>query len=514
MDSTTTEDAAGVEAVPAGTRTIAHWIDGRLMEPAGARRGDVFDPAQGRVASQVLLADVATVDAAVQAAARAFPGWRDTPLPRRAACFYALRDLLRSHRDEIAETISSEHGKLAADAAGEVDRGLEIVELACTAPMALKGEHSEQVARGVDTYSLRQPLGVCAGITPFNFPAMVPLWMFPIALVSGNTFVLKPSERDPSTSLLLARLVAEAGVPDGVLNVVHGDKEAVDALLDHPTVQAVSFVGSTPIARHVYERAAAAGKRVQALGGAKNHLVVLPDADLDQAADAAVSAAFGSAGQRCMAISVAVAVGPVADALVEKVAERAKALRTGPATGEGVDMGPVVSGQARDRVRSYIDGGVEAGARLVRDGREVEVAGAPDGFFVGPTVFDEVRPGMAIYDDEVFGPLLGVVRVESLDEALELVNASPYGNGAAIFTRSGGAARRFQTEVSAGMVGINVPIPVPVGPYSFGGWNDSLFGDTHLYGPEGFHFYTRGKVVTSRWPDDEPVGVNLVFPSS
>jgi len=505
--ATATDDAGAL-------RRIGHWIDGALVAPADARTGEVFDPALGRPTAHVLHADGGLVDAAVQSAARAFPAWRDMPLSRRMPIMHRLRAGLIEHADELARTIASEHGKMVDDAAGEIARGLEVVELACSAPTLLKGEHSPQVAGGVDTFSLRQPLGVCAGITPFNFPAMVPLWMFPVALACGNAFVLKPSERDPSASLLLAEIVHEAGVPAGVFNVVQGDKVAVDALLDHPEVRAISFVGSTPVARSVYERAASAGKRVQALGGAKNHMVVLPDADVGQAADAAVSAAFGSAGQRCMAVSVAVAVGTVADELVGEIATRAAKLVTGPASDAASEMGPVVTAAARDRVRDHVERGVAAGATLVADGRDVAVAGHEEGFFVGPTVLDHVRPGMDVYDEEVFGPLLVVVRVETLDAALELVNENPYGNGAAIFTRSGGAARRFQQEVEAGMVGVNVPIPVPVGFYSFGGWGDSLFGDTHVYGPEAFRFYTRGKVVTSRWPAGEPTaGVSLAFPN-
>ena len=510
MTELSSEQAAGPAADGAPVPTIGHWIDGRIVD-SGARAADVFDPARGVATGRVVLASPETVDAAVAAAARALPDWRALPQSRRAPILYRLRDLLIDHSDEIARTISAEHGKVFGDAAGEVQRGLEVVEMACSLPVMLKGEYSGQVATGLDTYSLRQPVGVCAGITPFNFPAMVPLWMFPIALACGNTFVLKPSERDPSASLILARLVREAGVPDGVFNVVQGDRAAVDALLDHPGVAAISFVGSTPVARYVYGRGTAAGKRVQALGGAKNHLVVLPDADLDQAADAAVSAAFGSTGQRCMAISVAVAVEPVGDELRRRIVERARALRVGPASDPAAHMGPVTTAQACARVRDYIERGVADGAELVADGREVD--GGGEGWFVGPTVFDRVRPGMSIYDDEVFGPLLAIARVASLDEALELVNANPYGNGAAIFTRSGGAARRFQNDVTAGMVGINVPIPVPVGSFSFGGWKDSLFGDTHIYGPEAFHFYTRAKVVTSRWPSDEVVGVDLSFPN-
>jgi len=499
---------------PAETRRIGHWIGGALLDDAGGRRLDVADPARGTVHGSVALADVNLVDAAVAAARTALPAWRDMPLSRRIPIMREFRALLEQHTDELSALIASEHGKMHDDAAGEIVRGLEVVDLACAAPTLLKGEYSEQVATGIDTYSLLQPVGVCVGITPFNFPAMVPLWMFPIALACGNTFVLKPSERDPSASLLLARLLGEAGLPAGVFNVVHGDHVAVNRLLEHPDVDAVSFVGSTPVARHVYETAARHGKRVQALGGAKNHLVVLADADIGQAADAAVSAAFGSAGQRCMAVAVAVAVGDAGDTLVEEIRIRAAQLVTGPASEPGSDMGPLITPQARGRVADYVQRGVDAGAQVVLDGRDVIAEGCPDGHFIGPTVLDHVKPGMDVYDDEVFGPLLAVVRADSLDEALRIVADNPYGNGVALFTRGGGAARRFVREVEAGMVGVNVPIPVPVGFYSFGGWGDSLFGDTHVYGPEGFHFYTRSKVVTSRWPDDQPTGVNLTFPNA
>ena len=498
-------------ATAADTRLIGHWIDGDVREPVDARTLPVFDPSRGVAIARVALADRDVVDAAVASAARAFPGWRDTPLSRRMPVMYRLRELLIDNVDELARMISAEHGKVVSDAAGEIQRGLEIVELARAAPVMLKGEFSEQVSGGIDTYSLRQPLGVCVGITPFNFPVMVPLWMAPVAIACGNTFVLKPSERDPSASLLLARLAREAGLPPGVLNVVQGDRVAVEALLDHPDVQAVSFVGSTAVARQIYSRAAAAGKRVQALGGAKNHMIVLPDADLGLAADALVSAAFGSTGQRCMAVSVGVAVAPIADALVREVSARVAKLRTGPASEEGVDMGPLVTGEARDRVLSSIDRAVDAGAELVDDGRELASEHA-DGYFVGPTVVDRAGPGMEVYDDEIFGPVLSIARVDDFDQALALVNESRYGNGAAIFTADGAAARRFQREAQAGMIGVNVPIPVPVGYYSFGGWGDSLFGDTHVYGPEGFSFYTRGKVVTSRWLTG-PSGVSLAFPN-
>jgi malonate-semialdehyde dehydrogenase (acetylating) / methylmalonate-semialdehyde dehydrogenase len=492
---------------------IGHWIDGAPTTPSGARTGPVVDPATGQTIASVALATPGDVDAAVQAARRAWPAWRATPLSRRMPVLYALRDRLTARSGELARIIAAEHGKTVEDATGEIARGLEVVELACSAPQMLKGEMSSQVAGGVDTFSLRQPVGVCVGITPFNFPAMVPLWMFPVALACGNTFVLKPSERDPSAALLLARIAAEAGVPDGVLNVVQGDREAVDALLIHPDVAAVSFVGSTPVARHVYATAAAPGKRVQALGGAKNHLVVLADADLDQAADALVSAAFGSAGQRCMAVAVAVVVDAVADDLVARVARRAGALRVGPSSDPASEMGPLITRAARERVEAAIAGAATAGATIVADGRDIAVAGHENGFFVGPTVIDDVAPA-DVYREELFGPVLSVVRVADLDAALALVNAGPYGNGAAIFTADGAAARRFTEEVEAGMVGLNVPIPVPVGSYSFGGWGDSLFGDTHVYGPEGFRFYTRGKVVTSRWLDSGAAGVRLGFPGT
>ncbi len=497
---------------PAKTLIVGHWIDGAPLEPAGARCQDLVDPASGTRRGVVALADVSVVDEAVRSAAAAFPSWSSLPLSRRVPIMRRFRTALAEHTDELARIIAAEHGKMVDDAAGEIVRGLEVVDLACSAPTMLKGEYSDQVATGIDTYSLLQPVGVCAGITPFNFPAMVPLWMFPIAIACGNTFVLKPSERDPSASLLLARIAADAGLPPCVLNVLQGDEVAVNRLLDHPDVKAVSFVGSTAVACHVYERAAAAGKRVQALGGAKNHLVVLPDADIAQAADAVVSAAFGSAGQRCMAVSVVVAVGTAADRLVPEIRDRVAALRVGPASDPAAEMGPVITPQARDRVVSHIASGEAAGAVVVFDGRDTVVPGHDGGNFIGPTVLDGVRSGMDVYDTEVFGPLLGIVRVATLDDALELIAANAYGNGVSIFTRSGGAARRFVREVEAGMVGINVPIPVPVGFYSFGGWGDSLFGDTHVYGPEGFHFYTRSKVVTSRWTD-ETSGVDLAFPN-
>ena len=493
----------------------SHWIGGKPWTGEADRAGDIYNPATGRVSGRVDFAGAAEVDAAVAAAAQALPGWRATSLTKRTTVLFAFRELVKSHTREIAELIAAEHGKVAADAAGEVARGLEVVEFACGIPHLLKGGFSENVSTGVDSYSIRQPVGVVAGITPFNFPAMVPMWMFPIAIACGNTFVLKPSEKDPSASLLLAQLWAEAGLPDGVFNVVHGDKVAVDALLTHPGVGAVSFVGSTPIARYVYETGTRAGKRVQALGGAKNHMVVLPDADLDLAADAAVSAGFGSAGERCMAISAVVAVEPAADELVAKIAERTRPLQVGPGKDAASEMGPLVTKPHRDKVASYLDAGVAQGATLVVDGREHPIGGgdeASEGFWLGPSVIDNVTPEMSCYTDEIFGPVLSVLRAPTYEAAARLVNESPYGNGVAIFTNDGGAARRFVNEVSVGMVGVNVPIPVPMAFYSFGGWKASLFGDTHVHGAEGVHFYTRGKVVTSRWLDPSHGGVNLGFP--
>jgi len=495
------------------SKHVSHWIGGRPWDGAAERRGDIYDPATGQVTGTVDFASATVVGDAVAAAAKALPGWRSFSLAKRTGVLFAFRELINSHRGELAQLISAEHGKVTSDAEGEVARGLEVVEFACGIGHLLKGGYSENVSTGVDAYSIRQPLGVVAGITPFNFPAMVPMWMFPIALACGNTFVLKPSEKDPSASLLLARLLAEAGLPDGVFNVVHGDKEAVDALLTHPDVRAVSFVGSTPIARYVYQTGTSAGKRVQALGGAKNHMVVLPDADTDLAADAAVSAGFGSAGERCMAVSVLVAVGSAGDELVAKIAERVRALRVGPGTDERSEMGPLVTEPHRDKVASYLDGGVAEGATLAVDGRmHPVIGGEPGGFWLGPSVLDHVTPEMSCYRDEIFGPVLSVVRVPGYDDALRLVTDNPYGNGVAIFTNDGGAARRFVSEVEVGMVGVNVPIPVPMAYYSFGGWKSSLFGDTHIYGTEGIHFYTRGKAVTSRWLDPSHGGVSLGFP--
>jgi malonate-semialdehyde dehydrogenase (acetylating)/methylmalonate-semialdehyde dehydrogenase len=495
--------------------SIGHWISGRHDAGSGSAEADVFDPATGGVTGRVTMADADDVARAVDAARQAFASWREVSLSQRTSIMFRYRELLDANRERLARIVSSQHGKVLADALGEVQRGLEVVELACHIPSLLKGELTPDVSSNVDAYSLRQPLGVVAGVTPFNFPVMVPCWMFPLAIACGNTFVLKPSEKDPSGAVVLAELFQEAGVPDGVLNVVQGDVVAVNALLDHPGVDAVSFVGSTPIARAIHQRATTAGKRVQALGGAKNHMLVLPDADIGQAADAAVSAGYGSAGERCMAISVVVAVGDVADALVPAIAERAAGLRIGPGlSDEPMDMGALVTEAHRDRVVSYVDLGVSEGAELVVDGRRLSVDGHDQGFWLGPCLFDRVTPDMKIYQDEIFGPVLCVVRAASYAEGLAVINDSPYGNGTAIFTRDGGAARAFQRDVSAGMVGINVPIPVPFAYHSFGGWKESLFGDTHIYGPEGVKFYTRYKAVTVRWPDPAEAGVDLGFPTS
>jgi malonate-semialdehyde dehydrogenase (acetylating)/methylmalonate-semialdehyde dehydrogenase len=495
-------------------REIGHWIGGVETSGSSGRTGPVFQPATGEVQAEVAYADAADVDLAVQAAAKAADAWRETSLVARARILFAFRELLHRNVEEVAASITDEHGKVLADARGEVIRGLEVVEFACGIPHLLKGEYSDQVSTGVDAYSFRQPLGVCAGITPFNFPAMVPLWMHPIAIAAGNTFVLKPSERDPSASMLVAKLYAEAGLPAGVFNVVQGDKDAVTALLDHPGVSAVSFVGSTPIAQFVHARATASGKRVQALGGAKNHAVVLPDADLDTAAAELTAAGYGSAGQRCMAISVVVAVGDAADGLVERLAARASAIRVGPGREPASEMGPLVTADAAARVAGYVE---RTEARVVVDGRAVEVPGHAGGYWVGPTLLDRVSPASEAYVDEIFGPVLAVVRVATFDEAVELVNANPYGNGVAIFTTSGAAARRFTRAVQVGMVGVNVPIPVPMAFYSFGGWKDSLFGDTHVHGAEGVRFYTRAKAVTSRWPDSggtDGAHTQLHFPTA
>ncbi|MGA2123423.1 MAG: CoA-acylating methylmalonate-semialdehyde dehydrogenase [Acidimicrobiales bacterium] len=495
-------------------KRITHWIDGKPFVGDAQRHGKVFNPATGVQSGEVDFATDEEVDAAVAAALAAFPEWRATSLARRSAAMFALRELLVAHASELADLIVSEHGKVKSDAAGEVARGLEVVEFACGIAQLLKGEFTESASTGVNVHSLRQPLGVVAGITPFNFPAMVPLWMFPLAIASGNTFVLKPSEKDPSASLLLAELVAEAGVPNGVFNVVQGDKVAVDRILTHPDIKAVSFVGSTAIARYIYETAAREGKRVQALGGAKNHMIVLPDADLADAAEAAVSAGFGSAGERCMAASVLVAVDGVGDELVERIRARVDRLTVGDGTNANSEMGPLVTREHRDKVASYLGIGQAAGATVAIDGREHDIAGDPNGFWLGPCLIDNVTEDMQVYTDEIFGPVLSMVRVETVDDAIALVDRNGYGNGVAIFTSDGGAAQRFETEVEAGMVGINVAIPVPVAYYSFGGWNNSLFGDLHVYGPDGVKFYTRGKAVTSRWANIGQHHSTLSFPAN
>jgi malonate-semialdehyde dehydrogenase (acetylating)/methylmalonate-semialdehyde dehydrogenase len=495
------------------TKHVTHWIDGKSFGGVAERHGDIYDPATGQVSGTVDFADVTLVDEAVAAASAAFVEWRNASLTKRTQVLFKFRELLDARKGELAEIITAEHGKVLSDALGEVTRGQEVVEFACGIPHLLKGGFSESVSTRVDVYSIRQPLGVVGIISPFNFPAMVPMWFFPIAIAAGNTVIIKPSEKDPSAANFVAELWAEAGLPAGVFNVVHGDKVAVDRLLEHPEVKAVSFVGSTPIARYVYENGTKNGKRVQALGGAKNHMLVLPDADLDLAADQAINAGFGSAGERCMAISALIAVDSIADELVQKIADRIATLRTGDGR-RGSDMGPLVTAQHRDKVAGYVAAGVDEGATLVVDGRDVEPDGEPSGFWLGPTLFDNVTPDMSVYTDEIFGPVLSVVRVHSYDEGLKLINEHPYGNGTAIFTNDGGAARRFQNEVEVGMIGINVPIPVPMAYYSFGGWKNSLFGDTHAHGQEGVHFYTRGKVVTSRWLDPSHGGINLGFPQN
>ncbi|MDQ1038527.1 malonate-semialdehyde dehydrogenase (acetylating)/methylmalonate-semialdehyde dehydrogenase [Streptomyces sp. V3I8] len=496
------------------TKTVDHWIGGRTVEGTSGSYGPVTDPATGAVTTRVALAGAGEVDAAVAAAKGAYATWGTSSLARRSAILFAFRALLDAHRDEIAALITAEHGKVHSDALGEVARGLEIVDLACGITVQLKGELSTEVASRVDVASIRQPLGVVAGITPFNFPAMVPMWMFPLAIACGNTFVLKPSEKDPSAAVRLAELFTQAGLPDGVLNVVHGDKVAVDRLLEHPDVKAVSFVGSTPVARYIHTTASAHGKRVQALGGAKNHMLVLPDADLDAAADAAVSAAYGSAGERCMAVSAVVAVGAIGDELVARIRERAEKIRIGPGDDPASEMGPLITAAHRDKVASYVTGAAAQGSEVVLDGTGLTVEGHENGHWIGLSLLDRVPVDSDAYRDEIFGPVLCVLRVGTYDEGVALINASPFGNGTAIFTRDGGAARRFQLEIEAGMVGVNVPIPVPVGYHSFGGWKDSLFGDHHIYGNDGTHFYTRGKVVTTRWPDpsETPSGVDLGFP--
>jgi malonate-semialdehyde dehydrogenase (acetylating) / methylmalonate-semialdehyde dehydrogenase len=484
-------------------RTIQHWVDGAATKGSSTRSAPVFDPATGEQQAEVVLAESGDVDRAVAAAAAAFEEWGDISISRRTRVLFAFREIVNRRQDELAATITSEHGKVLSDALGEVQRGLEVVEFACGIPSLLKGDYSDQVSTGIDSFSFRQPLGVVAGITPFNFPVMVPMWMFPVAIACGNTFVLKPSERDPSASLLLAEMWAEAGLPEGVFNVVQGDKVAVDGLLDHPDVAAVSFVGSTPIARYVHERGMASGKRVQALGGAKNHAIVLPDADLEFASDQLAAAAYGSAGERCMAISATVAVGSIGDELIDVLDRRSRAVRVGPGAEAGSEMGPVVTQASKDRIVSLITSGEENGAKVVVDGRELVVPGHEGGFFVGPTLVDQVRPDMEVYREEIFGPVLSVLRAGTVDEAIDLINANPYGNGTAIFTSHGGAARKFVRGVKVGMIGVNVPVPVPMAYHSFGGWKNSLFGEHHVHGPDGVRFYTRAKVVTQRWPELE-----------
>ena len=490
---------------------ISHWIDGRVVASTPGNSAPVYDPATGTQTGAVDLASIAEVDAAVAAAAAAFPAWRSTSLSRRAEVLFRMRELVDANRKEIAMLLTAEHGKVLSDSLGEVARGLENIEFACGVPQLIKGDYSEQAATGVDVYSIRQPLGVVAGITPFNFPAMVPMWMFANALACGNTFVLKPSEKDPSVTMFIAELLSKAGLPDGCFNIVQGDKVAVDRLLEHDDVQAVSFVGSTPIAKYIYETGTSNGKRVQALGGAKNHMLVLADADISMAADAAVSAAYGSAGERCMAISVVLAADGIADELVGAIADRIPRIKVGNGMESDSEMGPLITAESRDRVVGYIDGAPNEGATVVVDGRESVPA---EGYFVNPTLLDNVTTEMASYRDEIFGPVLGVMRVSGFEEGIDIINANPYANGTAIFTRDGGAARQFQFDVQVGMVGVNVPVPVPVSYYSFGGWKASLFGDTHMYGPEGINFYTRAKVVTSRWPDPATSSVDLGFPET
>ncbi|MBL8714377.1 MAG: CoA-acylating methylmalonate-semialdehyde dehydrogenase [Myxococcales bacterium] len=494
--------------------TIRHWIHGSHVDPNNSRRADVWNPATGEVQKQVALADVPEVDRAVDSAKKALESWQHASLATRTRVLFAYRELVNQQKDELARMLTLEHGKVFSDAQGEVQRGLEVVEYACGLSDLLKGEISENVSTEVDSYSFRQPVGVVAGITPFNFPAMVPMWMYPIAIACGNTFVLKPSERDPSVTNLCAELLKKAGLPDGVFNVVHGDKVAVDRLLEHPDVGAVSFVGSTPIARYIYENGTRNGKRVQALGGAKNHMVVLPDADMDLAADAAVGAGYGSAGERCMAISVLVTVGNAADKLLPKIRERIAALKVGNGLDPASQMGPLITQQHRDKVAGYIAAGQKDGAELLVDGRTLVVPGHEKGFFLGPTLLDQVKPGMSCYEEEIFGPVLSVVRAPSYDEAIAMIHRHPYANGTAVFTNDGGAARKFRHEIKVGMVGINVPIPVPMSYYSFGGWKQSLFGDLHIYGPDGVRFYTRNKVIIERWPDPRFRGVDLGFPQN
>ena len=504
------EPPAGSSA--ADLERVNHWIGGQRVPGTSGRHGPVYNPATGELAREVDFASAEEVDAAVRTAREAFVGWRHASLSRRTEIMFRIRNLVDEHRHEIAGFLTAEHGKVPTDALGEVARGLENLEFATGVPHLLKGQFSEQVSTGIDVYQIRQPLGVVAGITPFNFPAMVPMWMFANAIACGNTFILKPSEKDPSASVYLAELLKEAGVPDGVFNVIHGDKVAVDAILEHPDIAAVSFVGSTPIARYIYETGTKNGKRVQALGGAKNHMVVLPDADVGMAADAAVSAAYGSAGERCMAISVVVAVGDVADPLVAAIEERLPKVKVGPGSDAESEMGPLITREHRDKVASYLDSGASQGATLRVDGREHRLYKEADGFFLGVSLLDNVKPDMDCYRNEIFGPVLEVVRVPTYADAVEVIENNPYANGTAIYTRDGGAARQFQFDINVGMVGINVPIPVPVAYYSFGGWKSSLFGDLHMYGPEGIQFYTRGKVVTARWPDPATSKVDLGFP--
>ncbi|MBE0614844.1 MAG: CoA-acylating methylmalonate-semialdehyde dehydrogenase [Burkholderiales bacterium] len=490
---------------------VSLWINGRAQVSTSTRVGEVTNPATGEVVRRVSFANAADIDAAVSAASAALPAWRDAPPLRRARVMQKFLAIMQANQKELAQLTSEEHGKTLPDALGSVQRGIEVIEFACGVPHLLKGEYTGNAGTGVDCHTLRQAVGVCAGITPFNFPAMVPLWMFPVSIACGNTFILKPSEKVPSTSMRMAELFKEAGLPDGVFNVVHGDKEAVEAILNHPGVHAVSFVGSTPIAKYIYETCARNGKRVQALGGAKNHAVVLPDADLEFTADALIGAAYGSAGERCMAISAVVAVGAIGDPLVKMLADKAAKIKVGAGDAEGVEMGPLVTMAHRDKVEGYVNIGVAEGAKLVLDGRNKKVPGHEDGFFIGTTLFDQVKSDMKIYKDEIFGPVLVVLRADTLEEAIALVNANPYGNGTAIFTNSGGAARRFEEEIQVGMVGVNVPIPVPMAFYSFGGWKASLFGDLHMHGMEGVKFYTRTKVVTTRWPhaDTPTAGLNM-----
>ncbi len=496
-----------------GQSMVGHWIGGARDGSPPSRTAPVFNPASGAVAREVALASRSDVDRAVEAAARAFPAWSATPPVKRARVMFTFKDWMERNMDALAAAITAEHGKTIDDAKGEVQRGLEVVEFACGIPHLLKGEYTEQVGSGIDAWSMRQAVGVCVGITPFNFPVMVPCWMYPVAIACGNTFVLKPSERDPSPALMVAQGLKECGLPDGVFNVIQGDKEAVDALMTHPKVAAISFVGSTPIAKYIHETASKQGKRVQALGGAKNHLVVMPDADLDQAVDALIGAAYGSAGERCMAISVAVAVGDVADALIAKIASRASAIKVAPGDAKGAEMGPLVTQAHLDKVRGYVDSGVAEGAQLVVDGRGLKISGHDKGFYIGPCLFDRVTPSMKIYQEEIFGPVLSVVRVANFEQALDLIHQHAFANGVALFTRDGDSAREFASRIQVGMVGINVPIPVPMAFHSFGGWKDSLFGDHHIHGPEGVRFYTRYKAITQRWPKGLREGAQFVMPT-